>query len=368
MPQKLITIDIARGLAALFVFAYHYGVSPVLRQAINYPGFDAISIIGSTYAVPLFFAISGFCIHLSSMKNEETKDRIQRHQKFNYREYISRRFWRIYPTYFIALLFSCALQAMEGNTVELYDFLIHLTLLQSFSVESFNSLNLVLWTISVEFLFYLLYPFWLYIRDLIGLDLSVALGISISVVSWAVCAIWLYPYSLPEKWFVLNVWGAWLTGAWLAEKSTKNSDIFRRPIWWITCISVVSIVVFLKELGFFANRGEIAWASIVTMLWIYPLSASILVDRKLHYFLLHNCKPSIELFKQCGQISYSLYLLHMPLMYVRNLTWINIHSGTTRALIWLLGFFAILGISWISYQVFELPYIKYRSYSKRLTN
>lgn len=99
------------------------------------------------------------------------------------------------------------------------------------------------------------------------------------------------------------------------------------------------------------------------MLWAYPLSASLLADRKLRSFLIRN-KPFARIIRSlqlCGQISYSLYLLHMPLMYVRNLVWDNIDSTPIRTLLWFSGFFIILLISWASYQVFELPYVAYIS-------
>lgn len=159
--SNLITIDIVRGFAALSVFIYHYGVGLVLGKATGWSGFITLSLPGAVFAVPLFFAVSGFCIHWSQLRQEQR----QGQSLIDYKMYFWRRFWRIYPTYLVALLFSCAVQAMEGQKVDLWDFLLHITLLHGFSVAAFNSINLVLWTISIEAMFYVLYPLWYAARN-----------------------------------------------------------------------------------------------------------------------------------------------------------------------------------------------------------
>ena len=157
---NFITIDILRGFAASMVFFYHYGVSFMLNKLFKFDLTEIFSMIGALYAVPLFFLISGFCIHLSQLKQNS----ISGTQKLALVPYLKRRFWRIYPTYLIILLFACAVSAIGGEKVSVTDFLVHVILFQGFSIKYFNSINLVLWTISVEILFYLLYPIWYFFR------------------------------------------------------------------------------------------------------------------------------------------------------------------------------------------------------------
>ena len=356
LSSNLISIDVARGFASLAVFIYHYGVGSIMVKATGLSAFNALSVIGATYAVPLFFAVSGFCIHLSQLKQEARQENIS----LNYKNYVVKRFWRIYPTYLIVLLFSCSVQAMEGQIVDARDFIIHIFLLQGFLIVSFNSINLVLWTISIELMFYLLYPVWYKARNTLGLDFSVYLGLTITVVSWIVCAIWLFPYSLPVKWFVFNLWGAWLVGAWLAEKILKDRSMFSSPLWWISGVSAIILTVVCQQIGLFTGRGEVAWASIVTILWIWPLSALILGEKWLLSFSKQWWFNVIKAFAICGQFSYSLYLLHMPLMYFRNILWLGITSTMMRSAMWFISFLAILVISWISFQLFEKPFMQYR--------
>jgi peptidoglycan/LPS O-acetylase OafA/YrhL len=103
ISSNLIAIDIARGFAALSVFVYHYGVGSVLEKATGLQAFNFISTLGSVYAVPLFFTVSGFCILWSQLRQVQR----QGNSSLNYKNYVWRRFWRIYPTYLVVLLFSC---------------------------------------------------------------------------------------------------------------------------------------------------------------------------------------------------------------------------------------------------------------------
>jgi peptidoglycan/LPS O-acetylase OafA/YrhL len=248
--------------------------------------------------------------------------------------------------------------------VEVWDFLVHLVLLQGFSAAGFNSINLVLWTISIEAMFYLLYPLWYKARNLFGLNLSACLGLAVSVTSWIVCAVWMFPYTLPERWFFLNLWGDWLVGAWLAENIFKDKAIFFRPIWWLIGISYILMTAITQQFGLFTGRGEVVWAGVLTMLWIWPMSALILYEKWLLSFSKKWWWWIVKILVICGQFSYSLYLLHMPLMYLRNLLWLGVETTTTRAAIWFSGLFSILVISWFSYQLFEKPFMQYRFFRK----
>src|ERR1700677_1163673 len=156
LRQSLMSIDLARAIAALAVFVYHYGVGHVLATATGIEQFNWIAEPGARWAVPLFFAISGYCIHLS-----EWSYLSQRQQTaIDLGRYATRRFWRIYPPYWFALLFSFAIATQAGETFSGRDLLVHLGMMQSLSSESFNTMNVVLWSVSVEEFLSLIYPAW----------------------------------------------------------------------------------------------------------------------------------------------------------------------------------------------------------------
>lgn len=98
--QKIIAIDILRCVAAISVFWYHNQLGGVLAKYTGLSLFKLTYALGAIYAVPLFFLISGYCIHASNIKY------IKANRSLPLIEYYKRRFLRIYPPYFVALLFN----------------------------------------------------------------------------------------------------------------------------------------------------------------------------------------------------------------------------------------------------------------------
>jgi peptidoglycan/LPS O-acetylase OafA/YrhL len=120
----------------------------------NYPLlFQKITSLGGKAAVMGFLFISGISIGYSYYKNEEG--------------FIKRRFLRIYPLYFFAVLFAVFLQYYLGSPYELPGVTMvaagNLTSLSNFLLlQGIASIDITyngpLWSISVEFLLYLLVP------------------------------------------------------------------------------------------------------------------------------------------------------------------------------------------------------------------
>ena len=102
--------------------------------------------------MPIFFALSGFLITLRYL------DTIQQ-GKFNFYEYMSRRFARIYPLYFFILTYSVlhpseAKDIIGGNS----QLVAHYTVMQSFFHRYNFLLNPAAWSLTVEESFYLIAP------------------------------------------------------------------------------------------------------------------------------------------------------------------------------------------------------------------
>src|ERR1700750_3442775 len=98
--RGLVSIDILRGLAAGGVFYYHQHIGDLLARFTGLTFFTYTDLFGAWYAVPLFFLLSGFCIHLPNIKY------LRDNQSLPVKEYIKRRFLRIYPPYLVALIVS----------------------------------------------------------------------------------------------------------------------------------------------------------------------------------------------------------------------------------------------------------------------
>ena len=168
--QSLVSIDILRALAALGVFYYHQHIGATLAHYSGMSWLKETDSFGALYAVPLFFLISGYCIHLSNIKY------LKNNQALPLKEYYRRRFLRIYPPYLAALVFSIAVIFITDQNASIgkADLFAHIFLLQGFTVAYFNTINVVLWTISVEMAFYILYPVFYYLRSRFSLNYTPA--------------------------------------------------------------------------------------------------------------------------------------------------------------------------------------------------
>ena len=351
------TIDMLRGFAATTVFLNHYGVSSILKKLFKINSADIIESIGASYAVPLFFLISGFCIHLSQLK----QNAFSGDTKLNLSTYLKRRFWRIYPCYLIILLFACAVGAINGEKISVVDFFVHVFVCQGFSVKYFNSINLVLWTISVEMLFYLLYPIWYFLRRKFGLHQALIISFLISITSWTVIILRYDVSILPTRYFILNIWGAWCFGAWLCEEIVVNEKKFLNDkIWWLVGFGLFIAFWFLSEYNW---AGQITY-NISIVLWAWVVVPFLSLEGKVATNNNRIINFMIKAMVTVGLSSYSLYMIHEPFMFLRNAILKSIVSENIRLLVggfWLIATFLA---AWGSYQLFEKPFLSYRSSRK----
>lgn len=151
--SRLDWIDSLRGMAALSVMVYHVVRDDIYwARIVNLGGWVNIGVI----AVFVFFFVSGYVIRLTTFN------------KSNYKVFLKKRFIRLYPPYLIAII-ATILLSMYGYCGSYCRQLV-MTDLQSepfkyvvgvFSIQlaNFNIISPmeVDWTLSVESLFYVLY-------------------------------------------------------------------------------------------------------------------------------------------------------------------------------------------------------------------
>jgi peptidoglycan/LPS O-acetylase OafA/YrhL len=135
-------IDPLRGLAIALVFVVHcLGVSFGYDE-LNWNGWfrdfnvsrSFLALLPATFGwveVPIFFVISGFCIHLS----------YERPTRRSFSDFFLRRFFRIYPPYLIALLIFSFFSPWQAiNFCSLHDlaqFGSHFLLVHNLDARSF---------------------------------------------------------------------------------------------------------------------------------------------------------------------------------------------------------------------------------------
>lgn len=142
-----------------------------LAHASELSGFQQFAItnqlLSSTVAVQAFFVISGFLIFMSYERSSSLKS------------YALKRFWRIYPAYFVVILL-CAFGMVFVSKLPLNEYfsltwlkyvtsnLLFINFAQSwlpgvFEMNKIPAVNGALWTLKVEVMFYMLVPCFVYL-------------------------------------------------------------------------------------------------------------------------------------------------------------------------------------------------------------
>ena len=316
LPSRLRSIDLLRGVAALGVLCFH-SLPPVGAAGPGALFYLPWLVINHGFlGVPLFFVISGFCIHLRWAKSyAQTKN-----ENVDFLEFWKRRLHRLYPPYFVMVCISMAfmLLAYHQGRADIYpnpklrwiglDFLAHITMLHGFS-PLFDQAggNPPMWTLAREEYFYILYFALLAWRRTRHLAATVG---AVLLIGWgfALAAHLLVPADSPW-WKVINnsalvLWIQWVLGMVAVE---AYYGLVKLPRW---CSSPWLVPVWLV-------LGEAS-------LNFCPQLSNLL--RGMTFFTLVNYCVDLEKagrwpehrvlnwLSGVGIFSYSIYLVHNPVI------------------------------------------------------
>jgi peptidoglycan/LPS O-acetylase OafA/YrhL len=336
--QRLISVDALRGIAVLSVLFYH-NLSPFVmgQQGKNpwlyWAGFPLL--LGYS-GVHLFLVLSGFCIHLRFARQRPPR-------AIDFGAFWKRRFHRLYPPYVAAMFLGIGFVLLSGwinvrSHGQPFHFppaqafginvLAHLFMLHIFTAVTFAGVfNGPLWSLALEEQLYLLYAPFLWLRRHGGLES--ALGISFALtLAWRIIVIFnpwhpglplLPPLSVPKPWIfdLSNMialclgparWIEWCLGALAVEAYCGNVKLPR----WCRDPRVGTAFLVLAAPALFHPLG-----------WVFN---DLLFSMGYFIWLNHLCGwekerphdlPSRALLASLAGVglwSYSLYLLHAPVM------------------------------------------------------
>ncbi|WP_166921714.1 acyltransferase family protein [Flavobacterium poyangense] len=142
--MRLEQLTFTRFLAAASIFIFHYGGGSVFIENENLSFIFQNANIGVSY----FFILSGFVMIIAYGKKTSV----------SFIEYYRSRFARIYPLYFFALFLVIFVQLIERK-FDFFGFLLNILMLQAWIPGKALSFNFPAWSLSVEVLFYLIFPF-----------------------------------------------------------------------------------------------------------------------------------------------------------------------------------------------------------------
>jgi len=301
-------VDQLRGLAALAVVACHLAVS-AYREAPNLDGGPwpwLALILGFGYlGVPLFFVISGFCIHLPQAR---ALARATAMAAPDWRRFFARRFWRLYPPYLVALVVALVLWWGAGSPIPWLAVATQALLVHPFHTATFDGVNPPAWTLAVEAQLYLAYP--VVFRLIARFGALRALGAVLAVTMAYRVALALTPLPAgiggPAWELLLARWFEWVLGAVVAEWAAGRLALPRAlSSPWPGAVALGAGVLLEWYAGYYGLY--------VLKEPLYGVAFALL----LHAALAHErpgpgSRPGRYL-AGVGVYSYSLYLLHRPI-------------------------------------------------------
>lgn len=257
-------------------------------------------------AVILFFVLSGFVLMLPYIKGTQQ----------TYGIFVVRRILRIYGPYLCALVLAVAGAAIWhgphkmddwGNRIWAKPVSAHLVLqhILMIGVYNWHEFNPVFWTLIEEMRISLIYPVLAYIVLRLPAKYAFVLAAVLALLARGVLRIW-----HQADWIMtLEYTGMFLCGMVLAKNFARVTQWYSRREPSIR-IGIASLALVLYITAHYARHASEWLMTIASMAFIVIALAS----RRAGGFL------SININRYLGRISYSLYLVHIPVLLALTIT------------------------------------------------
>lgn len=346
-------LDDLRGIAALMVFVAHVthnltrGVDTSLGTWLK-PENPFFAVLAEGHAgVSLFMVLSGFLFSYGAYGKE-----------VSYAAFIKNRILRIYPMYLMMLLLGAYTNPSEFSFVNLLASIF----LFSNTTSGLNGggFTILLWTISAEFMFYLIFPFLHRFASEKGLGyLYKALGLAI-MLRFLCIGLGANPRDISYFTLVGRI-DQFLIGMITANYYCRGSFSISRPkLALIASSSVVILSLYaLNRLG--------GWERAATWKALWHTYEGLIFGALIIAYL--GCAQSMNrLYRRAmgriGVISFSIYLIHMPILLAVQRK--HLYLSITGDLYWdamitmtyLLPL--VLFVSTCTFELIERPFMSFR--------
>ncbi|MER6440843.1 acyltransferase [Streptomyces sp. NPDC001185] len=351
-------LDGLRGLTALYVVLFHCWL-------LAFPGFPRNSgpswlgwLMYGRLAVVLFLTLSGFSLALSAARRGWRSGSLA--------GFLRRRAWRILPPYWAALVFSLAVARWvvpashfgppTGASVLVYG-------LVAQDMVTAPTPNGAFWSIGVEAELYLVFPLLLLIRRRLGAVVLLA-GVTLLVVAHGLTANGGTPVEglnglTPN---LAPVFVAGLVGAGVVVASER---VRRLPWHWAAALAALPVLALIVVKGPVWTVDHYFWVDLAVVPAMTLFLVAVSTGRPDVLTRLLSTRPVRAL----GDFSYSLYLVHLPIVMVvvREVAPHVVPAGLpTFWFTLLLGVPASVLGAWLFSEVFEMPFKRNRSWKSLL--
>lgn len=338
-------LNFIRFILAVGVVMFHYGVN-------YYPFNEGILntlIVNSSFRVSFFFFISGFVMCMVYSKQL---------QGLTAKYFYKRRFSRIFPLYLLAFIWTLLVvifvkdAAPKGLVI-----ITHALGLQSLNPGYVLDLNYPTWSISVELVFYLIFPFML--RWMMRLSLRKLFVIS--SLAW-------FLQSLQHILFVEYVYN----GTKVAEEFISTFPLWHLPTFFAGMVAARLITlkeegtVFTKRATLFLVLSLVAFAYIIfvpnpVLKYVHNgllspvfmvLILALYYDRSFIHKTLSNKYVS-----SLGNLSYGLFIFQYPVWVI--CTKMSGESFRSSGWFFLVYFVCLVGVAKLINLGFEKPMLRW---------
>ena len=325
-----------RFFAAFYVLLFHSGLSFAKNAGLND---KIINFLSHGYlGVGLFFILSGFILAYNYPE-------IHFNKSFLFKFYKA-RFSRLYPVYFLALLLVLP---FVYQSLDIHSIASVLTMTQSWTLKNTDMGYVWLfqaWTLSVEFFFYLIFPFiWNFINKFSLKNVYIlTFFVCIAIVYFATpilapgefVKIGLEAYQLPLPIFRAFefIFGLLLCRIYILTKSVfvaKSGSVY------------LNIVLILMILSFSNSIYFLSLAIVLVGILIFQIASE---SSSIRSFLGSNTLVLL------GGANYSIYLLHIPIREYSKLVFGN-------SLVKFISPIALIFVSILIFKYYEEPVRKW---------
>jgi len=344
-------LDGVRAIAATFVVLHHF-------YLVAYPGYPRNGgpvllawLLYGHLAVALFIIVSGISLALAPARNGL--------RLTSKAQYIQRRAWRIIPAYWAAIALSVGATAAVGGGVSAKSVLVHTLLVQN--VVENRPMNGAFWSIAVEWQIYFFFPLVLFAlrRTSVAVVVFAAIVASVACHMLGVTVPIMAPLDhVSPAFFALFVMG--VACAALARPGLSEDSWPRSLVRFALPGSTVAVLLTLSLLGTVRYGANLFWVDLV----VGPAFALALGA------MLGGGLPRLRrvlsqrLFALPGSFSYSIYLVHAPILALlvhflaRPAGW---RGGVLLVFLLLAGLPIILAGSYAFHLAAERPFLAVRS-------
>ena len=285
-------MGIFRLILALIVVVGHIDLESSRWERFENYTFTSILNLSGEEAVHIFFLISGFIIPLTFSKNYQSSS-----VSIKIRNYYFNRALRIYPLYFLSLFFAYIdnfylniINLPKDNLFLKEDLLKNIFILFH---EKGSYINSVSWTLDFELRWYLIVPLIFYIKNLWNKNKKVNVLIILTITFYLLMEL-IYLYV--EKYYLLQNYEFYL-----------GKYIF----YFITGYLIFEIFI---NLDIKVNKNYFYYGIVfIFIAFVFPNTPTVIFFL-ISIYLCFTIKNENKFDKICGDLSYPVYILHMPLI------------------------------------------------------